>query len=265
MCKNEKPNFELFHEIAIGKVDDKFFRKGRVSLEELKTLWALNRIQKIKWIFGLLHGRRLRGFEKIGGILNFWACDLIRDYFAGGLLSTKKFVSEASKMNRFNFQNNYAFLDNHDMDRFFSICKGCDWEKMQRMRLALVFLFFQPFRPIIYQGTEIPMAQVVNRDEKLDFKDSEFRRFFDWKKLKEAMFIMLIKELSGLRKNFNGSPFEVGGKKGCLVIKRGGYRVLLNLSPKDVEFLFKERIIRIDGKTKGNKIRLNPFGFCIMK
>jgi glycosidase len=259
-----KDNFEILQEIAFGRVDDRLFRGRRIKYAELKTLWSLSRWEKVKWMLGLLRGGELERFERYGGILNMRACYLIREFWARDAMSLSQLVKRyGTLLNNLNHTLHYAFLDNHDLDRYFSLCKGAQDEKLNRMKLALAFLFIQPFKPTVYQGTELPMGQQIEPEEKIPFKDVHFRRFFDWKSLNRARFTKWIKFLSSTREKY-GSCSTFKESKGCLVMENEKLQVILNPTLQTKDFLTTyRRVIKIEGKVVGMRLSIEPYGLSI--
>ncbi len=81
-----------------------------------------------------------------------------RDFFGTELINATEFNARITRMNyRYPtgiLQGQLNLLDSHDVNRFFSYCKG----DVRRLRLAEVFLFTAPGVPCVFYGDELGMG-----------------------------------------------------------------------------------------------------------
>ncbi len=95
--------------------------------------------------------------DSLGGSLDFMLCQALRSTFATETWKLEKLAGFLDSHYRY-FPEGHSlpsFIDNHDMDRFYTIAK----DDIQRLRLALLVLYVLPGPPIIYYGSEIPLSQ----------------------------------------------------------------------------------------------------------
>ena len=80
-----------------------------------------------------------------------------RDFFGTETISAAEFDARVTQMNyRYPtgiLQGQLNLLDSHDVNRFFSYCRG----DIRRLRLAEVFLFAAPGTPCVFYGDELGM------------------------------------------------------------------------------------------------------------
>lgn len=116
--------------------------------------------------------------DSLGGSLDFLLCQALRStcateswslsHFAGFLDSHFRYFPEGHSLP--------SFIDNHDMDRFYTIAG----EDLRRLKLALLLLYVLPGPPIVYYGTEVPLSQkqLIHEGGALGF--DEARVEMDW-------------------------------------------------------------------------------------
>lgn len=112
------------------------------------------------WTFGelVLPADVQAGYaDGLGGTLDFLLCQAIRATFSNQTWSLTKFAGFVSNHIQYFSESHSlpAFIDNHDMDRFYTVAE----ENLQRLKLALLVLYVLPGPPIIYYGTEVPLSQ----------------------------------------------------------------------------------------------------------
>lgn len=80
-----------------------------------------------------------------------------RDFFGTELINATEFNARITQMNyRYPtgiLQGQLNLLDSHDVNRFFSYCRG----DIRRLRLAEIFLFTSPGAPCVFYGDELGM------------------------------------------------------------------------------------------------------------
>ena len=152
----------------------------------------------------------LRG-DEFDGVMNYKLRKVLLDYFALDALTAK---DAAGGINGVWYKNTRQanemmlnFLDNHDVPRFLELCGGDE----EKLRAALIALYFCPGMPCIYYGTELPLAGGA---------DPGCRRTYDWtKKPKHAVFL---KALADTRKKLPVGDFYATMEGDVLVLVREG-------------------------------------------
>ena len=97
------------------------------------------------------------------------------------------------------------FLDNHDTPRFMRQCG----EREEKLRTALVALYFSVGMPCVLYGTELPLT---------GDGDPDCRRTYDWtEKPRHALFL---RELAKTRKSLPDGEFYATTEHGILVLVR---------------------------------------------
>ena len=122
--------------------------------------------------------------DSLGGSLDFLLCQALRSTFATETWELSQFAGFLDSHYRY-FPEGHSlpsFVDNHDMDRFFTVAD----EDLQRLKLALLILYVLPGPPVIYYGTEVPLSQnqLIHAGGALGF--DEARLEMDWQR--EATF-----------------------------------------------------------------------------
>jgi len=158
----------------------------------------------------------------LDGTLDFLTCQAIRETIgrkawplsrlAGVLQQAEEyFTPEFSRP---------AFLDNHDMNRFFFTAE----ENPALLKIAMTLLYLLPQPPIVYFGTENLLSQRASIHAEASIGYDEARLPMDWKK--EAELVPLLSRLAELREA-NPQLLEAGwvcervdDQQGALVLKR---------------------------------------------
>ncbi len=156
------------------------------------------------------NGMYLGGGE-LDGVMNYKMQKVYRDYFGRGELSAE---GAAEQVNRIVMKNRMQtngmmlnFLDNHDTPRFMRE----SGESVERMRAALIALYFTAGMPCVMYGTE----QGVTGDG-----DPDCRRTYDWEK--EAEEGEFLKDLAKMRAALPAGDFYARTEGGVLVLEREG-------------------------------------------
>ena len=158
----------------------------------------------------------------LDGTLDFLTCQAIRETIgrkawplsrlAGVLQQAEEyFTPEFSRP---------AFLDNHDMNRFFFTAK----DNPALLKIALTLLYLLPQAPIVYFGTENLLSQRQSIHAKDSIGYDEARLPMDWRK--EGKLVPLLSRLAELREA-NPQLLEAGwvcervdDQQSVLVLKR---------------------------------------------
>lgn len=159
--------------------------------------WYIGELQKVKpdfWAIGEVWSEapwELAIYQEAGvpAVLNFPVSLAARKVFAADGSMEQLAGTIASVMAQLpDPQQTGAFIDNHDMERFVTLA---EWDRpLERLRLALTFLFTQPSIPIVYYGTEIAMPggpDPYNRDD------------FPWGEEERSELVPFIRDLNALR------------------------------------------------------------------
>ena len=180
----------------------------------------------------------------LDGTLDFVTCQALREtiarktwpvsHLAGILTQAEEYFTPEFSLP--------AFLDNHDMNRFFFTAQ----ENPELLKIALTLLYLLPQPPIVYFGTENLLSQHLSIHDKESIGFDEARLPMDWRK--EVALAPLLSQLAALREA-NPQLLEAGwacervdDKRGLLVLKRtmGGdkqwfFAVNLGDSPCQIE------------------------------
>ena len=135
--------------------------------------------------------------DSLGGSLDFLLCQALRSTIGTGTWKLSKFAGFLDSHFRY-FPEDHSlpsFIDNHDMDRFFTIAN----EDIQRLKLALLILYVLPGPPIIYYGSEVPLSQnhLLHEGGGLGF--DEARLEMDWQGEDSFEITGYLKKLADIR------------------------------------------------------------------
>lgn len=142
--------------------------------------------------------------DGLGGTLDFLLCQAMRATFGSQVWKLSKFAGFINSHYRY-YPEDYSlpsFIDNHDMDRFYTIA-GDD---LQCLKLALLVLYVLPEPPIIYYGTELPLSQnkLIHAGGGLGF--DEARLEMDWQNQTASDIPAYLCKLAEIRSNFSAKP-----------------------------------------------------------
>lgn len=178
--------------------------------------------------------------DGLGGTLDFLLCQALRATFATEDWELTKFAGFInSHYDYFPTEHSLpSFIDNHDMDRFFTIA-GDD---LQRLKLALFILYILPGPPIIYYGTERPLSQkkLIHAGGGLGF--DEARLEMNWKKDNLPLLKDYLQRLASLRERI-----DLDSKFLWQASLLGGEGELLTFKSQD------ERLFAIINRSKSEK------------
>jgi glycosidase len=132
------------------------------------------------------------------GTLDFLTCQAIRETFATGHWSLSHLAGYLENY-RVGFPRKFsrpAFIDNHDMNRFFFTAR----ESFSAQEAALKLLYLLPGPPIVYYGTEqeLSQRQSIHANDALGF--DEARMAMDWKGQKEHTSAKVMREMAAFRR-----------------------------------------------------------------
>ena len=132
------------------------------------------------------------------GTLDFLTCQAIRETFATGNWSLSHFAGYLE-----NYWAAYprefsrpAFIDNHDMNRFFFTAEG----SVSAQEAALRLLYLMPGPPIVYYGSEreLSQRQSIHSNDALGFDES--RMAIDWDEQDERNSAKVMREMAAFRR-----------------------------------------------------------------
>ena len=149
------------------------------------------------------------GGDQFDGVMNYKLQKVFADYFAGGLFSAQ---DAADKINRIVMNHRRQtnemmlnFLDNHDTPRFLRMCG----EEEEKLRTALVALYFSMGMPCVLYGTELPLT---------GDGDPDCRRTYDW--TIRPRLAPFLQDLAAMRKSLPDGEFYAKIEQGVLVLVR---------------------------------------------
>ncbi len=178
------------------------------------------------------------GGDEFDGVMNYKLQKVFADYFANDLLTAREAADKLNHivMNHRRQTNEMMlnFLDNHDTPRFLRLC-GEDEEKL---RAALIALYFSVGIPCVLYGTELPLT---------GDGDPDCRRTYDWAaKPRHALFL---RELARTRKILPAGDFYATTERGALVLVRENEearaKVYFGKTETDGEIIFEYENMKI--------------------
>ncbi len=184
----------------------------------------------------------------INGTLDFLLCSALRHTFAlvDWKLSTFAGFLEAH-LSYFPEEFSLpAFIDNHDMNRFFFSAR----ENIRAVKLALLLLYNLPHPPIIYYGTETLLSQSKSIHEPGSMGFDETRWAMNWGFSEDENLTGYLAKLAEIRMKFptlSQTPWQVqqmNDRKGVLVFEKEASMdalLILNQSPKGLDIELKRR------------------------
>ena len=153
------------------------------------------------WTFGEVVApadEQITFFGGMHGTLDFLTCQALRETFATGHWSLDHLAGYLE-----NYWAAYprefsrpAFIDNHDMNRFFFTAE----ESVSRQEVALRLLYLLPSAPIVYYGSEraLSQRQSIHSNDALGF--DEARMAMDWEELSETTSAKVMREMAAFRR-----------------------------------------------------------------
>lgn len=137
------------------------------------------------------------------GTLDFLGCQALRETFAFRAKPLSWFAGylQASQAS---FPRDFSrplFLDNHDMNRFLFAAGG----SLQRLKLALSWLYLLPGQPLVYFGTESALSQALSIHDPRAIGFDQSRLPMNWSEVAmHSDLAELIRALSSFRERFPG-------------------------------------------------------------
>lgn len=133
------------------------------------------------------------------GTLDFLTCQALRETFATRQWSLSRLAAYLENY-RAGFPVDFsrpAFIENHDMNRFFFTALGSSSAQEAALRL----LYLLPGAPIVYYGCEreLTQRQSIHANNALGF--DEARAEMDWERQSEANSAKVMREMAAFRKS----------------------------------------------------------------
>ncbi len=168
------------------------------------------------------------------GTLDFLTCQAVRETFATGNWSLSRFAGYLE-----NYWADYprefsrpAFIDNHDMNRFFFTALG----SVSAQEAALRLLYLLPGAPIVYYGSEreLSQRQSIHSNDALGF--DEARRASDCDERDERNSAKVIREMAAFRREHlwlsraRWNTLELGEQKVLFKVSEGENHLLVEIS-----------------------------------
>ena len=147
--------------------------------------------------------------DEFDGVMNYKLQKIFADHFAGGLLTAQEAAERINRVvmchRRQTNEMMLNFLDNHDTPRFVRLCN----ENEEKLRAALIALYFSVGMPCVFYGTELPLT---------GDGDPDCRRTYDWEKTpRHALFFG---DLARMRKHLIEGEFYAKTEHGVLILVR---------------------------------------------
>lgn len=161
--------------------------------------------------------------QYFNGLLDFYTNQVLRKTI-GFPTKFVNWVIRSRKLSDSMAKPLYKFLDNHDMERFFTVVNN-DLDLM-KIALAIEYLAFED-PVIVYYGTEIPLGQPRRFNEFESHSDVLSRVFMSWNEKQELR--EYLKILNTIKSQMISSKIEV--------IKNPGIGIKINIKTKDRDYL----------------------------
>ncbi len=167
----------------------------------VEFLYACQEVNPDCWTFGEIVAPADEQITFAGGMhgtLDFLTCQALRETFATGHWSLSHLAGYLE-----NYWAAYprefsrpAFIDNHDMNRFFFTAQ----ESISAQEAALRLLYLMPGAPIVYYGSEqeLSQRQSIHANNALGF--DEARMPIDWEERKEHNSARVLREMAAFRR-----------------------------------------------------------------
>ena len=167
------------------------------------------------------------------GTLDFLTCQAIRETFATGHWSLSHLAGYLESY-RAGFPQKFsrpAFIDNHDMNRFFFTAE----ESVSAQEAALRLLYLMPGPPIVYYGSERELSQrkSIHAENALGF--DEARMAITWEQRKEHNSAIILREMAAFRQqnkwlsNARWHTLELEQDKAIFEVSDGKERLLVEI------------------------------------
>ncbi len=139
----------------------------------------------------------------LDGTLDFLGCQALRETFAFRAKPLSWFAGYLQASQAY-FPRDFSrplFLDNHDMNRFLFAAGG----SLQRLKLALNWLYLLPGQPLVYFGTESALSQALSIHDPDAIGFDQSRLPMNWNEIPQRSDLAeLIRALSSFRESFPG-------------------------------------------------------------
>ncbi len=149
------------------------------------------------------------GGDEFDGVMNYKLQKIFADYFANGILTAQEAAERINRVVMSHRRQTNAmmlnFLDNHDTPRFLRQCG----EREEKLRSALVALYFSVGMPCVLYGTELPLT---------GDGDPDCRRTYDW--AQKPRHAPLLRDLARIRRLLPEGEFYAKTERGELVLVR---------------------------------------------
>ena len=176
------------------------FANGPAREFWVEFMQACKQVNPDCWTFGEIVApadEQISFAGSMHGTLDFLSCQALRETFATGHWSLSHLAGYLE-----NYRAAYprefsrpAFIDNHDMNRFFFTAE----ESVSAQEAALKLLYLMPGPPIVYYGSEreLTQRQSIHANDALGF--DEARMPIDWEERKEHNSAKVMREMAAFR------------------------------------------------------------------
>ena len=203
----------------------------------VEFLQACQEINPYCWTFGEIVAPADEQITFAGGMhgtLDFLTCQALRETFATGHWSLSHLAGYLE-----NYWAAYprafsrpAFIDNHDMNRFFFTAQ----ESVSAQEAAFRLLFLMPGAPIVYYGSEqeLSQRQSIHSNNALGF--DEARMPIDWDQQKKHHSASVLREMAAFRREnpwlsqAHWHTLELEPQKVVFKVSDGENRLLVEIS-----------------------------------
>lgn len=203
----------------------------------LDFLQACQEVNADCWTFGEIVAPADEQITFAGGMhgtLDFLTCQALRETFATGHWTLSQLAGYLENY-RAGFPLEFsrpAFIDNHDMNRFFFTAN----ESVSAQEAALRLLYLLPGQPVVYYGSEreLSQRQSIHANDALGF--DEARLEMDWEEPKKHISAKVMREMAAFRREHpwlshaNWSTLELDSHRVVFKVSAGENRLLVAVS-----------------------------------
>ena len=259
-------NIDAWRLDVCNEVDHVFWRKFRQAVLEVNPeTYILGEVwhDGLPWLMG----------DQFDSVMNYPLADAIREYFITEDIDSEQFKYMVNNVlisyPRQVMESTFNLLDSHDTSRILTVANG----NVDKVKMALLFMFTQAGAPCIYYGTEVGMSGVQGMGSEMH------RGCMIWNEKKQNKEMMnFIKDIINLRKSnndFSGIDvqwLENGFKNNIMAYKKGSITIIINNNEVEKEIDLSQYVsnscsdILYGNNYEGYEtVKLKGYGYLVLK
>ncbi len=247
-----------------NEIDHGFWREFRDRVKKIKKdAYILGEVwhNALPWLMG----------DQFDAVMNYPLSDAIIDFLTSetpNIKDLKNSINETMVAYPKNVTEvNFNLLDSHDTTRILTTLKNNE----EKLKTALMLLFFQAGSPCIYYGTEVGMTGSIIEDQNRKCmiweEEKQNKQIFDFSK----KLIKIRKENEDFQ-NLEIQWLEQQGSKN-IILKKGKIILIVNSSHKEKSFVKLKEVISskkifdmfLERFISEETIELKPSSFILLK